>query len=233
MKKTGIILVFLTVSLAVACSGPSGHEPSKENFTNVLNAYLQKEGITVDFTDQMPVEIEIERLNAPATIKHGNIEIPLVKRPKSNRPTSQRIKCERLEQLGLLISRETIIEKADKGETVKYKVRQYDSTEKGRQFILAPDAAHARYRLRIATAAVDKIDQFTSPTPVKGLTVSRVTYAFSPDTIQDWAENTGLEESFPEIRKKLAKGQSDTATLVLMDDGWKHGHEVAGDILGK
>ncbi len=90
-----------------------------------------------------------------------------------------------------------------------------------------PDDTHKRYRFMIATATVDKIENFTSPTPVAGYTISKVKYTFSPEKVQGWATSNVIAEQFPEIKNKLRKGQSDTATLVLMGSGWEHAQAVA------
>ncbi|MGD9369568.1 MAG: hypothetical protein PVH87_27910 [Desulfobacteraceae bacterium] len=239
MKRLMAILLIMIVSVCTACSGSSPKEASEKNFTKAINDYLQKEGITIDIAKQMPIEVNAEQITTDEEINrllrsHGMM--PVIKRPPRNRPTNLKARCQDLESAGLLKGTERIVERKDTHYTInppiviKYKVIKYDFSEKGKELVRKPDVIHDNYRIHIATAKVDKIENFTSPTPVKGYTVSKVKFTYSPDKVQPWAIDGDIEKSFPVIKEKLKKNQTDNATLVLMGNGWAHGYAVADQI---
>jgi hypothetical protein len=232
MKKIVFAAASIIVCFCMACSG-SPQEPSEQNFTKALNAYLQKEGITIDIGDKFPIQVEIERISQPGQADTGPYKVPVLKRKPLKRPNSKIERYKALEQLGLLSSKEIEIERGEKlywtepSKMVKFKAIQYDLTDKGKGVFKEPDNTHTHYRFMIASASVDKIDNFTSPTPVEGYTISKVKYTFLPDKVQGWAKSNVIADHFPEIKDKLRKGQSDTATLVLMGSGWEDAQAVA------
>lgn len=228
----GIIACYLLIA---ACSG-SPSEPSEKNFTEALNDYLQQEGITVDIGRKMPIQFELERIEPEPAAQTGEYKVPIVKQQPLKRPNSAKARCEALEQAGLMTSKETVIEREEKqywsrpGKTVQYRVKEYDVSDSGKKLLRLPDASHRQYRLKIASAVVDSIETFSSPTPTQGYTISKVSYTFSPDQVQGWAKDADFETVFPEIKQKLQAGQKDQAVLVLMHTGWKHGQSVIQDM---
>jgi hypothetical protein len=227
----------------MACSGSSLQEANEKNFTKAINAYLQQEGITIDIGKKIPVELEVEQittdeeLNAVLQSRGSQSLIPnLKRRPSRRRAASLKDRCQALEHAGILTGTGRIIEKeapfyrTNPPLMVKYRLKKYDFSGKGKELVREPDVIHASYRIRIATGKVDKIENFTSPTPVKGYTVSKVKFTYSPDKVQPWATNGDIEKSFPAIKEKLKKNQTGNATMVLMGNGWAHGYTVADQI---
>lgn len=242
MKRISLLFLGLLALVCMACSGSSPQQAGEKNFTKAINAYLQQEGITINIGKKMPIEMEdelitpAEEINRLLISRDAPTMIPSLKQPQiGNRKTSLKDRCQALERAGILTSTERIIEKeapffrGNPPLIVKYKVKKYDLSEKGKQLVRKPDVVHTGYRVRIATARVDQIKNFSSPTPVKGYTVSKVNFTYSPDEIEPWAKSDEIEKSFP-IKKKLQRNQADHATLVLMGDGWAHGFAVADQI---
>jgi hypothetical protein len=233
----------MAVFILSACSGSSNHEPNEANFTTAINTYLQSEGITIEIADKIPIEVDIEQLTSNAEINAMLTSRGLPKRRpttrRKDRPTGLKARCEALERAGLLSGTVRVVERRDTKYItntpilIKYKVKKYDLTGSGKTLIKAPDNAHAKYRLKIATAKVESIDHFTSPTPVEGFTVCKVKYTYSPDKIISFVKSKRFIDSYPQIEKKLKKEQQQVATLVLMGSGWEHGATAAEKIQAK
>jgi hypothetical protein len=224
----------------VACSETSPQQANEKNFTKALDDYLADEGVSIDIAKKMPIEIEAEQITTDAQLnkilRQRDLpkRIPELKSPFYNPLTSLKERCRALKRAGLLSVQKRIVERPDKHYKVKppvmvkYRIETYDLTEKGKKLVRKPDQIYPNYRFQIATAKVDKIDNFTAPTQLDGYTISKVAYTYSPDKVHDWATDGDVEKCFPSIKKKLKPGKNQRAVLVLMGDGWQHGQTVAG-----
>ncbi len=217
-------LAALAAIFSMACSGSSPTEASEENFEKIINEYLQKEGIYIAVARKFPIEVELERNIKPKKTRANPSGMePLKRKPFKNRPVPKE-KWDALEKKGILTSKQIVIEKDKYGyDTYKIKKKRYEISEKAKDMFRPPDEFNprSRYSLLLATAKVDKINSFTAPTAIKGVTVCYVNYTYSPDKIRDWAKGD-MEKYFPGFKDKLEKGKTAKAALILMNTGWVH-----------
>lgn len=67
---------------------------------------------------------------------------------------------------------------------------------------------------------VDEVVNFTEPGNAMGVTISNVTYTFSPVDVPTWATSDASKAAFPNLAKQLEPKQQGRATLMLQNDGW-------------
>jgi hypothetical protein len=202
-----IVLILLVLALAGCWSKK---DASKGNFENVINEYLERNSITIsplrtDFPvtielpskDSIGLEMEQENINQyEALVGIGFLEV----------------KNESVEIQSNLFHEEKT--------TVPGKI--YSLTEKGKQ---ALDQTNKR-GFCVATYEVDEISNFSEPSETMGYTVSHVNFTLSPHNILNWAKDENVVEAFPDLKELLEEHQSQSATLVLMNEGWIHAEDM-------
>lgn len=77
----------------------------------------------------------------------------------------------------------------------------------------------------VAKYQVDEVVNFTNPTNMVGMTISRANYLISPIYALEWAKDEKLQESL-HLNHQLKIGQKKSTDLILMNDGWKHKKEA-------
>ena len=209
MKYMMKIIVAIVLGLVLTGCW-SKKEAGKGNFENVINEYLERNSITIsplrtDFPvtmelpskDSIGMEMEQENINQyEALVGIGFLEV----------------KNERVEIQSNLLHEEIV--------TVPAKI--YSLTEKGKQ---ALDKKNQR-GFCVATYQVDDISDFSEPSETMGYTISHVNFTVSPHNIVDWVKDERVVETFPDLKELLEEHQSQSATLVLMNDGWIHAEDM-------
>jgi hypothetical protein len=94
--------------------------------------------------------------------------------------------------------------------------RTYSLTDQGRQTLL--DTSYPAFCA--GHYAVDEVLEFTIPGPAHGVTVTEVSYSFSPHDVSIWATNPEVQAAFPGLANKLAPKQTAQIDLVLTNHGW-------------
>ncbi len=94
--------------------------------------------------------------------------------------------------------------------------RIYSLTEAGKKSLQDPNGTSfcaAHYQ-------VDDVVDYTEPGNAMGVTISQVTYLFSPTDVAAWASMDAVKAAFSDLAGKLQPKQQARATVVLKNDGW-------------
>jgi hypothetical protein len=209
MKNLTKFIVPIVLGLMLAGCW-SKKDAGKGNFENVINKYLERNPITISpLRTDFPVTIELPAKDSIGLeAEQENIN-----------------QYEALAGIGFLEVKSESVEIQsnffhEEKTTVPAKI--YSLTEKGKQ---ALDQKNKR-GFCVATYEVDEISDFSEPSETMGYTISHVNYTVSPHNIVDWVKDERVVEAFPLLKELLEKHQSQSATLVLMNDGWIHAEDM-------
>lgn len=103
----------------------------------------------------------------------------------------------------------------------------YRPTDAAQSAIRQHDAFLGGVDICFAHRKVDTIDSFTEPADMMGVKASRVTFTYSLEDVAPWATQPAIAAAVPAIGQALARpSQTDTAGLVLTNEGWKDEHAL-------
>lgn len=199
-----ILLIFFTSS----CN--STQSANQENFKSVLNKYLTKNSAVI-----FPVFFTIKE-EFPLTVKLTEVK------QVDEQQTRQ---FDALASAGLLEVKNGTLEREVFGDKQIIPTKTYTLTKKGEKLLVkvSRELAEDRIGFRFAIYQVDKIINFSEPAQNDiGQKVSHVNYSVSPVNIEEWTNNEKIQKAFPDLQKKLKLNQKQSATLVLMNNGWVH-----------
>jgi len=176
------------------CGGVDKEEVSEENFTVVLNEYYKQHCIKI-YTGEIPKEID------PKGILYNPIE-----------------KFKALEEIGLLSSSNVEI-KSHFGKIIDGK--KFVLTQKGKD--IYTDTSDAK-GFCVGHYKVDKLENYTEPSSVRGMTVSRVQYDLKiskmTPLLKKVMDTKVLAE--PIIKQMKSKKFSKTVLVLTSMKGWIH-----------
>lgn len=194
--------------LLAACSSPK--DASKRNFANVIDAKLASRCMAIGFS-----------LNAATNSSTFPVSFaltqpgPLINAEQAAQMNERNAaQYEALTKVGLLSAEDAQVQPMFGSDKVPGKI--YSLTEDGKKALKDPQhtvfcAGHYK---------VDDISHFTEPGVALGVTVSRVTYTYSPVNVPAWAKDDAVMAAFPDLTKLLAPKQVGNASLMLQNDGW-------------
>ena len=208
MSRAFLVALSLMALMLSACD--SSQTPSKGNFGKVIqqshfDGHCELLDLPPPFKDQFPVTLELN-------VQPFDVD-------------DSRAKFDALVAAGLLSAEDgtSIHRQWNKELLVPAKV--YSLTKQGGEHLQAGKPGRwsgARQGFCIATYKVDEVKHFTEPNQGNGMgmTVSQVSFTYSPDKVSDWAKHDAVQAAFPKLKQKLAPGRSDSAMLVLTSEGW-------------
>ncbi len=204
-KAKCFFAVILIAFFVTGCSSPK--DANKKNFKKAINAHLEKQCILISprpvFYKQFPVTVKLRNM------------------PKETEKFDALVKVGLLEvKTGTTQAYQSLF--GSKKITVPTKT--YSLSEKGKMDFKSIDDGlmGTKAGFCIANYEINEIINFSEPSQDMGYTVSQVNYTVSPVNIKDWASNPEVLAAFPRITEKLQKNKKQSATLVLMNDGWTH-----------
>jgi len=212
-----IYLIFASIVLfilLVGCSSPK--DASKDNFKKVINAYLDKNCITISPQESPWRGISYHVF--PVTIK-------LL--PSDNKGTDEQKaqitqEFDALVGIGMLEVQDgsaKVNKSTADDEKITIPAKIYALSEKGKQLF-------SKTGFCVATYEVNEISGFSEPSQSMGHARSDVSFLVSPKDIKDWSKKETIIKAFPRLLRKLEQNQAQSARLILMNDGWVHEDEV-------
>ena len=245
MKKVNIFIVLIGLFSFVGCGEQAESdtrkaniktidptEASVENFKNILQSYYNKKENCI-------------RLEAP----YNNIKFPftlVLERLDNRHAHNNKIydkenkkkiaKYDFLVQAGILTVEDGTIMKEHRSFSGKktqkeHKTKVYTLTKKGLENYeegkeeVSYLIGAKRASWCVAKYQVDDVVNFTKPSNMMGMTISKANYLISPIYVLEWTKDEKLQESF-HIKHQLKIGQKKSTDLILMNDGWKHNKEA-------
>ena len=216
MKKTVSFAILSAIALLSACSG-SSNKADKSAFEKAINQYAEKTGVC------LPVVLNIR--DSQGVESHANTTVgePVIQVAEKD-INGEKINREALSQIDVLeeegFYKETDSTTVPSASGKDIKIRQYELTEKGNAQT-QPNQHGPLFC--IGKQTVEKINWFTEPTPNNGVTISKVSYEaeFKPE---GWAKKLLDDDSGN--WQQIARNQSQTATLVQTNDGWRDIREL-------
>ncbi len=224
MRMSKPLLSALSAAAVIGCSDPNA--PTDENFGAAISVYLAMRPACIT-TPAFPADIE-----KPAADARGiGAEIA------ASRYTRHTERLDVLVDAGLLSASDASAEKktmtmlGHDPEVETVAVRRYTLTDAGRQqasddgeeeqSFFKSDETLFCYGERV----LEGVDNFSEPTSLMGMKVSKVDYRYSVRVTEEWAKGDPVSEAFPSIRDDLASAtqpERERDILVLTDQGWIH-----------
>jgi len=197
MKFTYILIISIMIFIVNGCGEIDNKEVSKENFINILNDYYSRNCVMIG-TGDFPKE---EKLKGGF---YNSIK-----------------ELEALERLGFVKSKNIKIEEVwIRNETKKVDGKLFSLTEKGKKYYKNEkySKGFCIYNRSIAT-----IDNYTEPSNMMGMTLTRVNFTFSPIKSTDLLREIKKEKVLMDSLSKSLNKKSDRAELILTGmKGWMH-----------
>jgi hypothetical protein len=206
MHKT--ILLILTVLVVLGgCSNEK--KPNAANFTKAINAYLAKHGQVCVLVDQtFPADVTL---------------------PEQKQQTGIGPQTTALEQAGLVRGSNTTavihgLAEALSRSTTPQPVRRYELTNEGQKYYRQTLVGFGQTgEFCYGQKAVDSIVRWTEPAAIGPYTQSEVTYIYKVVNLAAWAQQSGIQQAFPDIPSTIQDGSkvNQRAGLVLTNNGWE------------
>jgi len=189
-------------------------------FTHAIDAQLRTQCIDVRFGEDIgpaansdfPRELEILQAGETRTEDQAKT---------ANQKNA--VEYGALVKAGLLSTEETQNSSASAGSTVP--VKTYALTDEGKKALMDSQQAGLRGIGQSSFCAgrfqVDEITYATQPAlNSMGLTVSSVSYTFSPADVPAWARDEGFKAAFPDFAKELMPKQRAQVVVIREPNGW-------------
>lgn len=219
--------VFVAFVLAVGC-GTDPRAATTANFEQALRPMvkqqklcLAKSKLLYDEPLTLPTRMLPSTIPAGSVVSNGNAE---------SFDATQRAKLKALVAVGLAKHDVTMVEvrpiipigNGSKRVMADEYVSAPDFAKYSRS-IASDDTSGAVGRLCFASLHLDHVDEFTEPASLLGATISNVSYDVSVADMADWTKSAEMLAAFPTIQQQLdaASTTRRSATVVLMNDGWK------------
>jgi hypothetical protein len=209
MKNIGYALLCLLA--LTACNKKT--EPSTENFTNGMNAYMEKHGDFCLAKNTWPIDVTEHEMGA-----HGRnaLQMPV------------------LEKIGLTKSSIVTVDARDEdtGTTSKIKVMRFELTDEGKKYYLAKTMDRKTSDGSVQTVKGDfcaarlSLDKVVGWEPPKkqedGKQTTIVTYTFNVDPAP-WTANPDIQKVFPVVAYIVqgAKKVQLKEPFILTPAGWQ------------
>lgn len=203
--------------LLTGCGSPK--EASKDNFKKVINEYLEKNCILVSPRNSgFPVTLEL---------------LPVENKLAAEQNPKKTLQYDALVGIGMLDVYDGSVEGTQglySKNIITLPTKTYSLSKKGeknftRNVSKSPFTRPQR-GFCIAKYQVNEVLNYSEPSGAMGYTISNVNYSQFPTKIKGWASDQAIRKAFPGLARQLESNQHATATLVLMNDGWKHEKEI-------
>lgn len=208
MTKWNLPATSLLAVLATGCN--SNHEPSKPAFAKVIQQshfdnYCELLTLPPPFQGKFPITLELDK-------------------QAFNPARDAQPQYDALVAAGLLSVEDGTTLRQQWNKQIQVPTRTYSLSTQGGDYLQSRQRStwSGRSGFCLTTYKVDEVKHFTVPGEVQGvgMTITQVAYTYSPDTVSEWARHDAVQSAFPEIKRKLASGQSDNTMLALTSDGW-------------
>lgn len=212
VKETMNKLVCALLSLFVLAACNKQDEPSAENFTKGMNAYMAKRGDFCLAKNTWPIDVTQREMDA-----HGRnaLQMPV------------------LEKVGLTKSSIATVDVKDEdtGATHQIKVMRYDLTDEGKKFYLTKSMNRRKSDGSVQTVqgdfcpaklSLDKVVGWEPPKKVGEQQTTTVTYTYNVDPAP-WTSNADVQKVFPVVAYIVngAKKVQLKESFVLTPAGWQ------------
>lgn len=125
-----------------------------------------------------------------------------------------------LVKLGLLSSKPTQVEVNQLFGSAIKEGMEYEMTKDGEKYFV--EDTHTN-KFCTGRYSVKNIENFTSPNPHNGITVSYVNFTYTIEELAKWAENPAILEFDGKLKQLLEPPErKGKATLLLTNKGWVH-----------
>jgi len=215
MKYSSALVVTMFVS--IGCNADSNKKASKENFTQAINGYFERNCVFV-----YP-----RYTNYPVTL-----ELPPENPSELDKARDKTKTYEALTKVGMFDTQDGTKEKESllslNGEKYTVRTRTYSLSEQGKAALVEQTTRSSGLERGFcaATLEVNEIKNYSEPSPMMGMTVSKVNYSVSPKSVENWAKTEEILTAFPSLTRKISNNQDQSFGLILMNDGWIHEREM-------
>lgn len=223
MKNT---VALVSIALLIAgCSDPKA--PNTKNFETAINDWIGQNppclAIPVIMTVREPDRAEdadlfplfVETADSQNTLRLENLK--RAAKPFEALVAAGLLKSEpaEIQQSGYFSSTPTTLSVTAYNLTDEGKKAFVENGQKSALFGGSPSFCYGEPR-------VTKIERFTEPGQMMGMTVSQVEYAYEVEKMPRWTEHAALQDAFPQLKRDHSGAIQDKAAVVLTSEGWVH-----------
>lgn len=213
MNNAVKILVTLGIGAALAACG-SSNDANKDNFEKAIQAKLDsKPGVCISIPSS---------LLGPRTT--------LTKEEDAQENNSFARELNALADAGLLDKKETQVSKFAYSNSDADKVPGYvfEVSDKGKKYQEGDKVGDDEFCT--GKLKVTKIDNFTDPSEMGGMTISRVNYHYKVEDADDWIKNDKIAKAYEGSKalKEIKEENSARAVVIKTNDGWVEESQFGG-----
>ncbi len=193
------IIAMSSLVIALAACG-SAKDANKSNFRKAIQAYLDT---------QKGLCAAIPAKGLPFTLPNQSWD---------------KKRVDVLVDAGLLTKRDTEVKARFTFDNSMEPATEYQITDTGKKFLVLNGANTMGEYDAFCTGkyTVVEVDNFTEPSDMMGLKLSRVNYRYKVDGADDWAKSEGVRANYENFAKQAQGDIQGEAALVLTNDGWLH-----------
>lgn len=195
------IVAMSGLALALAACG-SAKDANKSNFGKAVQAYLDtQKGLCAAIPGKgMPFTVSKQELFGQQNL----------------------VRADALVDAGLLTKRDTEV-KAMFGNKME-PATEYQITDMGKKYLVAEGANTMGRHDAFCTGKYSdvEIQNFTEPSDMMGMKVSRVNFRYKVKDAADWTKTESVRAAYKNIADQTQGDIEGKAALVLTNDGWMH-----------
>lgn len=198
MKIIKSVAVAALGVILAACGSPQ--DATESNFKKAIQPYLDTQQLCVD----LPANA------APFSLQDGD---------NPGQKSFQRKKAEALAAAGLLSTKPTEVKALFSNKLVPG--TEFQVTELGEKY-LQPSKPGRNSKFCTGKYEMGNVTNFTPPSDVMGMKISRVDFNYKVRDLAEWAKNEAIVTEFPQVAALTSDEVKGKATLVLTNNGWMH-----------
>lgn len=188
------IIAISSLTLVLAACG-SAKDANKRNFGKAIQAYLDTQN------------------GLCAAVPAQDLPFTLANTGMFNQQYKQR--ADALVDAGLLNRRDTEIA-ALFGPSMT-PATEYQVSDMGKKYLVGQKSAFCTGKY-----ALVEVDNFTDPSDMMGVKVSRVKFRYKVENLADWAHSERLRAAYQDFADPSQTDIPQDAALILTNDGWMH-----------
>lgn len=210
MLSRNLVAIALLAPVVLTSCG-SKEDANKKNFGRAISEHLKKHGELCLNGSRWPVDIPVSKVS-------GN-----------QPPQSEAARLASLEKVKLVTAER--VEKDNVGlfgsSLGKVEVMRYTLSDKAKEFTreAGPDmfSGAGAQKLCWGQQALDEVVKWEGPMVYGDYKEALVKYHYKVDSKAKWADDTSIQESFPEIKRTIegAKNTEKVIALKLTSEGWE------------
>ena len=201
-------IVLFTTGIVLFAGCDNSKKPSKANFKQAINAYLEKNGrVCIPMAQKFPIDVAESNLN-----DHYGAASELTALEKACLVRSFRTMAEIKGMLDAL-----------RGPSKPQAVKRYELTDQGKKYFQQyPTLFGQAEGFCYGQERVGSIVKWDEPTTQGEYSATSVTYTYKIGELASWAQLPEIQRAFPIIKTTIDQANSDqVAGLHLTNSGWE------------